>query len=336
MTSDQLISIGRGTRTSRFGVGKRESHDASAFYEQFAAPIVSDDEEIRSCAVRDRLFVGDARDMSAVASKSVALVVTSPPYFAGKDYETALGTGHVPGSYVEYLKMLGDVFAESARVLEPGGRIAVNVANLGRKPYRSLSGDVTRILQDHLGLLLRGELVWIKGAGANGSCAWGSYASAANPVLRDVTERVVIACKGRFGRAVARPKRQERGLPWENSITPDEFRAWTLDTWRIAPERATRVGHPAPFPVELPRRLIELFTYVDDLVVDPFVGSGQTAIACLQTKRHYLGFDTDADYVALAERRIGGEKDRLAQQAVLPISAPAVSSPRPRAARTRQ
>jgi site-specific DNA-methyltransferase (adenine-specific) len=304
--------IGRGTRTSRFGVGKRESHDASAFYEQFVAPTISDDEEIRTCAVTDTLVVGDARDMAIISSKSVALVVTSPPYFAGKDYEAALGTGHVPGSYVEYLKMLGDVFAECARVLEPGGRIAVNVANLGRKPYRSLAGDVTRILQDHLGLLLRGELVWIKGAGANGSCAWGSYASAANPVLRDVTERVVIASKGRFGRAVSRPKRRERGLPCENSITPEQFRAWTIDTWRIAPERATRVGHPAPFPVELPRRLIELYSYVGDLVVDPFIGSAQTAIACLQSGRHYIGFDTDADYIALGERRVATERQRLA------------------------
>jgi DNA modification methylase len=317
-SGEPLIPLARGTRTSRFGVGKRENHDSSAFYEQFAAPTISDDEEIRPGGVVDTLIVGDARDMAAVTSKSVALVVTSPPYFAGKDYEAVLGTGHVPGSYVEYLKMLGDVFAECTRVLEPGGRIAVNVANLGRKPYRSLAGDVTRILQDHLGLLLRGELVWIKGAGANGSCAWGSYASAANPVLRDVTERVVIASKGRFGRAVSRQNRRERGLPWENSITPEQFRTWTLDTWRIAPERATKVGHPAPFPVELPRRLIELFTYVDDLIVDPFVGSAATAVACLQTGRRYVGYDTDADYIALANRRVAAEKERLLGQPGLP------------------
>ncbi len=316
--SEPIPSLLRGTKTSRFGVGRRENHDSSAFYDQFADPIICNDDEIGAAPTRDRLFVGDARDMSAVASKSVALVVTSPPYFAGKDYEAALGTGHIPASYVDYLKMLGEVFAECVRCLEPGGRIAVNVANLGRKPYRSLAGDVTRILQDHLGLLLRGELVWIKGAGANGSCAWGSYASAANPVLRDVTERVVIASKGRFDRAVTRQTRRERGLPWENSITPEQFRTWTLDTWRIAPERARRVGHPAPFPVELPRRLMELFTYVDDLVVDPFVGSGQTAIACLQSQRHYIGYDTDADYIALAERRIATERQRRAGQPQLP------------------
>ena len=94
--------------------------------------------------------------------------------------------------------MLRDVFAECRRVLEPGGRIAVNVANLGRKPYRSLSADVISILQDDLGMLLRGEVVWQKGKTSSGSCAWGSFAKAGNPVLRDITERVVIASKGRF------------------------------------------------------------------------------------------------------------------------------------------
>jgi len=301
-----------GTATSPFGVSRRENHDASAFYSQFVAPMVSTDEEVRPGTVVDRLFCRDARDMSIVAAKSVALVVTSPPYFAGKEYEAALGTGHIPGSYLEYLEMLGDVFAECVRVLEPGGRIAVNVANLGRKPYRSLAGDVTRILQDQLGLLLRGEVVWIKGEGANGSCAWGSYGSAANPVLRDVTERVVIASKGRFDRALSRTKRRALGMPSEDSISPDDFRAWTIDTWRIPPERARVVGHPAPFPIELPRRLIELLTYVGDCVLDPFSGSAQTAVACLRTKRHYLCFDTDAGYVSLGEQRVADEKARLA------------------------
>ena len=143
--------------------------------------------------------------MDEVEDASVALVVTSPPYFAGKEYEEALGEGHIPASYLDYLDMLTEVFAECVRTLEPGGRIAVNVANLGRKPYRSLSADVIAILQDRLGLLLRGEVIWLKARGASGSCAWGSFRSPANPVLRDLTERVVIASKGRFDRALSRP-----------------------------------------------------------------------------------------------------------------------------------
>ena len=296
------------TRTRDFGAGNREAHDASPFYERFTAPELSDDDVVNSCTVVGQLICGDSRDLSAVDDASIALVVTSPPYFAGKAYEAALGEGHIPGSYLEYLEMLRDVFAECRRVLEPGGRIAVNVANLGRKPYRSLSADVIGIIQDDLGLLLRGEILWQKAKGATGSIAVGSYLSAANPVLRDVTERVVVASKGRFDRAIPRKEREKRGLPFENTITKEEFFASTIDVWELRPEHARRVGHPAPFPVELPERLIQLYTYVGDVVLDPFLGSGSTAVAAVRSGRHYVGFDTDADYVALAQRRVDEER----------------------------
>jgi site-specific DNA-methyltransferase (adenine-specific) len=119
------------TRTRAFGAGNRESHDATPFYERFTAPELSDDDTVNTCGAADSLICGDARDMRAVDDCSVALVVTSPPYFAGKEYEAALGEGHVPGSYLEYLAMLRDVFAECRRVLEPGGRMA---RSSGRRP----------------------------------------------------------------------------------------------------------------------------------------------------------------------------------------------------------
>lgn len=297
------------TRTQPFGTGKRESHDASDFYARFATPELSDDDSLQPCPITDRVICGDARDMADVPDRCVALVVTSPPYYAGKEYEQALGEGHIPASYVEFLTMLRDVFAECWRVLEPGGRLAVNVANLGRKPYRSLSGDVIRILQDDLGMLLRGEILWRKAKGATGSIAVGSYLSAANPVLRDITERIVVASKGRFDRAVPRKERELRGLPFENTITKDEFFAATLDVWEIRPEHARRIGHPAPFPVDLPQRLIHLYTYRDDVVLDPFIGSGSTAVAAVATGRRYIGYDTDAEYVALAQERIARARE---------------------------
>lgn len=298
------------TATSRFGSSRREAHDASAFYERFSPPEVSDDVEVAPPAERDVIHLGDARRMTSVATASVALVVTSPPYFAGKEYEADLDRVGVPASYLEYLQLLREVFAECVRVLEPGGRIAVNVANLGRRPYRSLSADVTGILQDDLGLLMRGEVVWLKGRAATGSCAWGSFQSPSNPVLRDLTERVVVAAKGRFSRALDSTTRAKRDLPHEATVTRDEFLEATTDVWELPPESARRVGHPAPFPVELPRRIIELYTYRGDLVLDPFIGSGTTAVAAVRSGRHYVGFDTDPAYVASAQKRVAIETER--------------------------
>ena len=320
----------RGTSTSNFGVGKRESHDSSAFYERFTTPELTTDETIAEIATRDKIWCGDARDMDAfgdVADSSVALVVTSPPYFAGKAYEESMGEGHVPASYVEYLAMLRDVFRECKRKLQPGGRMAINVANLGRKPYRSLSADVIRILQDDLQLLLRGEVIWRKAEGAGGSCACGSFQSPSNPVLRDTSERVIVASKGRFDRAVSGRDRQDRKLPSAVTISVDEFLDSTLDVWdHLYPESATAVGHPAPFPVGLPKRLIELYTYKEELVLDPFMGAGSTAIAAVQTERYYVGFDTEQEYIDLAEKRIA-RAEREKQEGTARV--PAVELPVP-------
>ncbi|MBM64796.1 MAG: SAM-dependent methyltransferase [Myxococcales bacterium] len=294
----------RGTQTQAFGTSKREGHDASAFYERFEVPTLSSDETVVVSPLRNSLICGDSSDMSQVPDNSVALVVTSPPYFVGKEYEAELGQGKVPASYLDYLQMLHRVFSECVRVLEPGGRIAVNVANLGRKPYRSLSADVIRLLEGELGLLLRAEIIWQKGKGATGSCAWGSFQSASNPVLRDLSERIIVACKGRFNRALTKKQRQTKGLPFEDSISKEAFMRDTLDVWSFAPESARRVGHPAPFPLELPRRLIELYTFKGDLVLDPFLGSGSTAVAALQLERDYLGFDLDPAYLRMAEERL--------------------------------
>jgi DNA modification methylase len=304
----------RSTSTSAFGVSKRENHDASGFYSRFTPPVLSSESEVAPHRALDKLVVGDARRMDEVPDASVALVVTSPPYFAGKEYEESLGKAGIPATYLEYLDLLRDVFAQCVRKLEPGGRIAVNVANLGRRPYRSLAADVIGILQDDLRLLLRGEIIWLKQRGSSGSCAWGSFQRPGNPVIRDLTERVIVASKGRFDRAVPAKVRAKQGLPSGSTMTRDDFMENTVDVWEIPAESATRVGHPAPFPIELPARLINLYTYEDDLVLDPLAGSGTTAVAAVRTGRHFVCYDTDESYIRLAEGRVEQERRRLARE----------------------
>jgi site-specific DNA-methyltransferase (adenine-specific) len=279
------------TSTASFGAGKRENHDASAFYSRRlygdAPPLQSTGLVADAPAsVVDRVYCQSSESMDQIPDGTVALMVTSPPYNVGKDYDGDLDID-------EYLGLLHRVLGETYRVLEAGGRVAVNVANLGRKPYLPLNHHVAAILTD-LGFLLRGEIIWQKAKGAGGSCAWGSWQSAKNPTLRDLHEYVVVACKESFRRL----------RPGADTISRDDFLAGTVSIWNIPPESARRVGHPAPFPVELPRRLIELYTFENDLVLDPFLGAGSTAVAAVETGRRYVGFDTEPAYVALAEERI--------------------------------
>ena len=278
------------TSTSNFGSGKRESHDSSDFYgrkmagesPQVEPTQLNDAPE----AVLDQFYCQSSETMDQLPDGSVALMITSPPYNVGKEYDADL-------SLSEYLDLLKRVLTETYRVLEPGGRVAVNVANLGRKPYLALNHKVAVMLDD-IGFLLRGEIIWQKAKGAGGSCAWGSWQSAKNPTLRDIHEYVVVACKESYTRV-------RRG---GDTIERDEFMEATLSVWDIQSESAKRVGHPAPFPVALPKRLIELYTFEGDLVLDPFIGSGSTAVAAVESGRHYIGYDTDASYIDVARERV--------------------------------
>lgn len=286
----------RGTKTSRFGVGRRESHDASPYYQRALVRVEeTKDRHTSEPPVANEIFEHSAEDMAELPDDSIALMVTSPPYHVGKDYDS-------DASFEEYLALLERVFAEVYRVLQPGGRAVVNVANLGRRPYVPLSHEVTaRMLR--VGFLMRAEIIWQKAKGAGGNCAWGSWRSPANPVVRDVHEYCLCFSKGRFDRVV-------KGT---SDISTEDFLASTLSVWQVPPESASRVGHPAPFPVELPRRFILLYTYRDEWVLDPFMGSGSTAVAAVLTGRKWVGYDIDPGYCEVTRKRAA------AAQASLPL-----------------
>ncbi len=286
------------TRTSSFGSPGRAGHDASAFYsgrlyvDQPQAGANDYVENLIPAEHLDTIFPSSSESMSQLPDNSVHLMVTSPPYNVGKDYDTDL-------TLEEYLAFLKRVWAETYRVLVPGGRACINVANLGRKPYIPLHVYIVRDMLD-LRFLMRGEIIWDKGASASASTAWGSWQSAANPTLRDIHEYILVFSKGSFQHG--RPETDGRGR--KDTISKDEFLEYTKSVWDFSAESARKIGHPAPFPVELPYRLIQLYTFEGDVVLDPFMGSGQTALAALKAGRHYVGYETNASYLRLARKRI--------------------------------
>ncbi len=286
------------TKTSSFGSPGRAGHDASAFYSarlyenQPRADGNSYTENPLAAGQLDTIFNSSSESMAQLPDNSVHLMVTSPPYNVGKDYDTDL-------TLEEYLAFLKRVWAESYRVLVPGGRACINVANLGRKPYIPLHVFIVRDMLD-LRFLMRGEIIWDKGASASASTAWGSWQSAANPTLRDIHEYILVFSKGSFRRG----RQEGDGDDRQDTISKDQFLEYTKSVWDFSAESARKIGHPAPFPIELPYRLIQLYTFEEDVVLDPFMGSGQTALAALKAGRHFVGYEINAGYHELAGKRI--------------------------------
>jgi modification methylase len=286
----------KGSKTSGFGTTARINHDSSTYYQSrlyadLPTPLEAGDlpENAFPTKYENTIILGSSERMQEIPDNCVHLMVTSPPYNVTKEYDEDL-------SLQEYLHLLRNVFTETYRVLVNGGRAGVNVANLGRRPYLPLSDLISQIMME-IGFQMRGEIIWHKGAGAGVSMAWGSWQSAANPVLRDVHEYILVFSKGSF----SRQKRKGQ----ENTISKEDFMEWTKSVWTMQPESAKKIGHPAPFPMELPDRLIQLYTFKGDMILDPFMGSGTTALAAIQSGRRYVGYENEPEYVKLAEERIG-------------------------------
>ncbi len=292
-----------------FGVAAREGYNSEEFYarklfkhkksKKSEEPVIENSIPPKKL---DRVYRQNSKAMTQLPDNSVHLMVTSPPYNVGKDYDENL-------SLDDYKTLLREVFKETFRVLVPGGRVCVNVANLGRKPYLPIHMYVVEEMEA-LGYLMRGEIIWDKSASAGTSTAWGSWKSPSNPILRDVHEYILVFSKETFNRDKTKKK---------STISRNEFLEYTKSLWSFPAESARRVKHPAPYPVELPHRLIQLYTFEGDVVLDPFVGSGTTCIAAIRDKRHFIGYDTSKEYIAIAKQRIetelrGGTEPRLVKK----------------------
>ena len=290
------------TRTSSFGSKDRVSHDSSIFYDSSLYREISNkiitDSSVNKIPKKyiNKIILGSSENMKEIPDNSVDLMITSPPYNVLKDYDKNL-------SLKEYLKFLHSVFSETYRVLIDGGRACINVANIGRKPYIPISDYVSNMMID-IGFNMRGEIIWNKSASSGSSVAWGSWKSASNPVLRDIHEYILIFSKGDYGRKISLEEKELK----KDTISKDNFIAWTKSIWEMRAEKATRIGHPAPFPIELPHRLIQLYSFSNDVVLDPFMGSGTTAVASIKSNRFFIGYENNKDYVKLSNERISSLK----------------------------
>lgn len=296
MNNDKKYALQRrkGTETSSFGVPGRIGHDSTKFYrsrlyegQEIKRPAQYIENKIAP-SILDKIFCKSSEAMNEIPDYSIHLMVTSPPYNVTKEYDEDL-------TLDEYRGLLKQIFTETYKKLVTGGRACINLANLGRKPYIPLH---SYIIQDMLeiGFLMRGEIIWNKATSASPSTAWGTWLSAANPILRDIHEYILVFSKEAFNR---------KNLPGKTStITREEFLEFTKSVWTFPAESARRIGHPAPFPIDLPYRLIQLYTFKEEVVLDPFCGSGSTCIAALKANRHYIGYDIKKEYVDLAQRRL--------------------------------
>ena len=241
----------------------------------------------------DTIICGDCRDlMDKMASDSVDMLITSPPYNLGVEYDSYDDNLELKS----YLEFLNDVWKKAYRIIKPGGRIAITIANIRRSPFIPLTSYVTQQLIEN-GYILRGYIYWDKGFESS-STAWGSFQSASNPVLVNDRETIIVGYKNS-------PKLQHTGT---STITKKEFMTNVQSVWKMNAEHVLKTTHPAPFPEEMPRRLIRLYTYEHDLIFDPFCGSGTVPFVAKMNNRRYVACDVSEHYCEMAKSRCTQER----------------------------
>ena len=245
------------------------------------------------------IYRADTTDLGFLKPDSVHLIVTSPPYNLGKDY----GTARDDATYHQYLDWVVSWCRQLWRVLEPGGRLCLNIPldiNLsfdagGKRVTRKqpVLADFTHRLVNEEGWLYNTTILWLEG-NISRRTAWGSWLKASDPWVNTAAEAVLVLSK---------QKRKRDGRGKHTEISREEFMEWTLGLWEFRGETSKRWGHPAPFPEELPRRLIRMFSFTDDVILDPFLGSGTTCRAAKDLGRRSIGVEIDPGYCQVAAER---------------------------------
>jgi site-specific DNA-methyltransferase (adenine-specific) len=240
--------------------------------------------EVTNC----KLYCADMLHL-AIAPESVDLIVTSPPYGLGKSY----GVCTDDWSFDAYVSLFRDWMVRCYEWLKSDGRACVNIpldVMVGGR--RGMGAVLTNVLMD-VGFQYHATIVWDKGY-INARTAWGSWRSARAPNVITPVELIVVVYKHEWRKRVS-------GV---SDLTRNEFMDWVRGVWSIKPESAKRLKHPAPFPLELPKRCIKLFSYVGDTVLDPFAGSGTTLLAAMMHNRQAIGIEIEPAYCELAKQRI--------------------------------
>ena len=236
-----------------------------------------------------QIYNDDILNVNSIADGSIDLIITSPPYDVDIKYESY--DDSMP--YAEYLQFTRKWLARCHEFTKPDGRLCLNVPlDKNKGGQQSVCADITTIAKD-VGWQYHSTIVWNE-QNISRRTAWGSWMSASAPYVIAPVEVIIVLYK----------KMWEKIRKGKSDITRDEFIRWTNGVWTFSGESKSRIGHPAPFPVELPRRCIKLFSYVGDLVLDPFLGSGTTLLACLETNRAGIGVEINRNYCELAVKRL--------------------------------
>lgn len=255
------------------------------------------------------IYFKSATKMSELPDASVNLIVTSPPYWSLKDYGVVDQIGLGSGTFETYLNGLNEVWAECVRVLAPDGKFCINIMPIlltgtqaahGRRETKLLLNEIEQFMTSTGVMFQFGLYIWDKRKIARFS-SFGSYPYPPNIFSTFPYEWITV-----FSKAGKRPK-VDSEVKKKSRLTTKEWQDWAVNSiWEMQPAKAKSEGHPAPFPVELPRRIIKLHSFWGDLVLDPFMGSGTTALAALELSRRVVGYELNESFSSLAEKKLGG------------------------------